>query len=492
MKIELLSICFCKRLLFKEVIVKKDVFSFSFLNSRISSEIIEKNEQFFGYFLGPGLVYMMLNSVGGTYLIQFYTDVLSISGNILTVMPLISKLISGIMIIVVGRMIDNTQTTQGKARPWLLISGVLLSACGILLYIVPQTDYSVQIAWLLVSYNLFFSLAFPVYSLSHALLVPLSTRNTKQRDKLAMLSATGTAIIPGILVTFVMPLVAKTIGVGIAAQKRWISVMCIFSTAALPAVMTEYYFTKERITAQTTNSAQPVTVSLGCQIKACFQDRYLVMILLCNMIIHLCNAFSNNSMLYYCNWVVANSVDSGAFNQILINVIGQFPMGPGIVMLLHLVRKYGKQNVTVIGFLIASIGSLTVLMSGDNLIGILVGLFIKSFGCLPAYVMTAFLAEALDHIECNYGFRCDGIAVSANSIGQNVITGLSQSIFLLGLNKFGYITPEATSQIIIQPNAIQSFFCWCFAGLPMIGYAAIAILIFFYRTEKGRTSVPEA
>ena len=464
--------------------MKRDLFSSPLLNSRIRSEDTQKSEQIFGYFLGPCLVYMMYNGVAGTYLTQFYTDVLGLAGGFLTMMPLVSKLISGIVSIIIGRMIDKTKTSQGKARPWILASGILLAVCGILLYAVPQASYEVQIMWVVISYNLFFSLAFSIYSLSHTLMVPLSTRNTKQRDSLAMLTSTGTAMIPGMLVTIVMPLLVKAIGVGAAAQGRWITVMGILSILAIPATLVEYYFTKERVTAQTQDAAKEETVSFGRQIKACFSNKYWVMVILFTLILHLCSTLSTNSMLYYCNWVLGDSVDSGAFNQILVNAIGQFPMGLGVVALWPLVRKFGKRKVTVIGFMIASVGALVVLLAGDNIVGVLAGLFVKSTGSLPTYVMAALLAEALDHVEHQNGFRADGFSASVNSIGQTVMMGLSQTILLSGINNFGYITPESTAQIIAQPDAIQNFFGWCFAGIPMIGYVACTFIMLFYNAES--------
>ncbi len=100
----------------------------------------------------------------------------------------------------------------------------------------------------MVSYNLFFAFAFTIYNMSHTLMVPLSTRNTKQRDKLAMLTSTGTSMLPGLLVTIILPIMINAIGVGGAAQGRWITVMGILSCLAIPATLVEYYFTKERVT----------------------------------------------------------------------------------------------------------------------------------------------------------------------------------------------------------------------------------------------------
>lgn len=466
----------------------RGIFSSKLLNSRIHSADTQKSEQILGYFVGPCLVYMMYFGIAGTYLTQFYTDVLGLAGGFLTLMPLVSKIISGIASFVIGRMIDRTRTSQGKARPWILASGILLAICGILLYAVPRASYEIQIAWVVVSYNLFFGLAFAVYSLSHSLMVPLSTRNTKQRDTLAMLTSTGTAMIPGMLSTILMPLLISRIGVGEDSQGSWITIMGVLSILAIPATLMEYYFTIERVTAES-DQAKQETISFGKQIVACVQDKYWVMIIAFTLILHLCNSLSSNSMLYYCNWVLGNSVESGATKQILVNMIGQAPMGFGVVILWPLVRKFGKRKVTMVGFTIAALGSLMVLLNADNLTMVLACLFIKSTGAVPTYVMASLLAEALDHVEWKHGFRADGFSASINSIIQTVVMGLAQTLLLAGINAFGYIAPESTSQILIQSDSIRTFFSWCFAGLPMIGYGICAAIMLFYNIESKMSDI---
>lgn len=461
--------------------MKLPLFSSPLLDSRVRGENTTRAEQIFGYFLGPCLVYMAYTALAGTYLTQFYTDVLGLAGGLLVWMPLISKLLAGVAGILIGRLIDRTRTRQGKARPWIFLSGMLLFVCGILLYAVPRASYRVQIAWVVVSYNLFFSLAFSVYSLSHSLMVPLSTRDTKQRDSLAMLTSTGTAMLPGMLSTIIMPLLVRQIGVGDGARGAWLTVMSCLSALAIPATLLEYYFTLERVSDRTDDV--PVA-SFGKQISFCFRDRYWVLVMVFTLLLHLCSNMSTSSMLYYCNWVLGNSVSSGAGKQIAVNMIGQLPMGAGVFLLWPLVRKFGKRKVTVVGFFLAALGSLGVLLSGNRMTMVLGCLIVKSFGSLPTYVMTAYLAEALDHIEWKNDCRAGGFSASVQSIIFMAVMGLSQTILLAGINRFGYITPDSTVQVIAQPAAMQNFFRFCFAGMPMLGYTICAVMILFYGLEK--------
>ncbi len=463
-----------------------NLFSRKVFASRITSENTQKSEMWLGYFFGPCLVYMAYYAIAGTYLTQFYTDVLGMSGMVLTMMPFASKIVDAITNIVMGRIIDKTRTRQGKARPWVLLSGVFMAICGILLYTVPNWNPTIRLVWVVVSYNLFFAFAFTIYNMSHMLMVPLSTRNTKQRDSLAMLTSTGTSMLPGLLVTIILPIMINAIGVGSDAQGMWMLIMGILSMLAIPATLVEYYFTKERVTeegADESGVSKEDAVPFMKQFKACFTDKYWLMIMAFWAIFQIFNMMSTNTMLYYCNWVLGNSVESGTGMQVLVNAIGQAPLGLGIFILWPLVRKFGKRWVMQIGFVIGAIGSLLVLLNPGNLGMVLGGLFIKSIGALPSYVVAAQLAEALDHIEWKNNFRADGFSASINSILITVMAGVGQSIILGGINSFGYIAPSSNVEVITQPAAMQTFFSWCFVGVPMIGYLLGALIMTFYDIE---------
>lgn len=473
---------------------KKSIWDAKFLDSKIHSANTEKKEGIWGYFVGPCFVYMAYYAIAGSYLTQFYTDVIGVGGIFITLMPLFSKIFDAITNIIMGRIIDKTHTRQGKARPWLLLSGICMAIAGCLLYAVPKAGSGAQIVWIIFSYNLYFAFAFTMYNMSHSLMVPLSTRNTKQRDGLAMLTSTGTTMLPGLLTTIILPIMINAFGVGSGAQGTWLTMMSVISIIAFPAVIIEYYFTKERVTEDSTNENgedKNTAVSFQKQISACFHDKYWVMIIGFWAIYNLFNQLSTGTILYYSNWVLGNSVQSGTINQVLVNAIGQMPLGIGIFALWPLVRKYGKRRVAVIGYVIGAVGCLLVMISPKSLPAVLCGLFIKSIGALPTYLNMAFLAEALDHIEYKYGFRADGFSASAMSIAVTLTAGIAQTVILGGVSGLGYIAPKSTTDVISQPAAIQAFFMICFVGVPMIGYLAGSFIFGKYKISDHMDEIQE-
>ena len=128
--------------------------------SRIRSDDVTGKEQWLGYLLGPAGA-LLLNAVLATYLNVYYTDVLRLTslwgGTFLVVFPIISKIIDAVTNVAMGYLIDRTRTSEGKARPWLLLSAPLLTISGILLFTVPNASETVQALWVMLSYNLFYS-----------------------------------------------------------------------------------------------------------------------------------------------------------------------------------------------------------------------------------------------------------------------------------------------------------------------------------------------
>ncbi len=469
---------------------KKSLLDAPIFDSRIKSANTTKAESWLGYFTGPALMFIVYICLGGSYLNQFYTDVLGLSGVFLTWMPAISKAVDAITNIIMGRIIDKTRTRHGKARPYLLLSGPLIILSAFLLYAVPKANPTVQMVWIVVSYNLFFAFAFTIYNMSHTLMVPLSTRNTKQRDTLALLTNAGVNMVPGFLVTIVMPIMINAFGVGKDSQGTWIAMMSVLSCFALPACLLEYYFTKERVTEDAMAAGKDPkedVVAFKEQVKACFGNKYWRLIMGYALIWQLSTVLSTQSMLYYCNWVLARSVDGGTGLQVLVNVIGQAPLGIGVIILWPLVGKFGKRRVTAIGLVIAVVGcALGLLFSFAaevNFTLILVALIIKSIGTVPTYVMAAQIAESLDHIEYSNKFRADGCSASIYSVIITVCTGIASSILLGGISALGYQAPVSNVQEIVQNDGVRSFFTFCFFGTPLISAAVSAVIMLFYKVE---------
>ena len=458
-----------------------------FFNSKIKSDDVKASEKWLGYLIGPSGA-LLLNAVLATYLNVYYTDVLKLTtiwgGAFLTIFPIISKIIDAITNVIMGYIIDHTKTAQGKARPWLLLSAPLLLISGILLFTVPQSSQTIQVIWVMLSYNLFYSFSYTIYNMSHNLMVPLSTRNSEQRGSLSVFNQISTIMMSGILVALVFPMVIMPqLGVD---KSKWIITMSVLSCIALPLTMMEYYFTKERVTLEDIDKPQEEKLPYKNLLKAIFTDKYMVLILLYFLIYTIGTQFKNLGLVYFCNYVLGTYNDGKT--QTLLSVIGGIPMGIGVFAVWPLAKKFGKRNLTLIGFIFYSVGSAICWICPTNMVIVLIGQFIKNIGGLPcSYVFMALFADVLDHLEYKNKFRCDGIAMSIYNIIAVTSVGIVTGLFNLLLSKSGYVAPSlinGETVAAVQSAATKNAITFSFVGLETITAIILIVILAFLNVEK--------
>lgn len=456
-------------------------------HSRIKSDEVKASEKWLGYLLGPAGA-LLLNAVLGTYLNVYYTDVLNLTtvwgGVFLTVFPIVSKIIDAITNIVMGYVIDRTRTNEGKARPWILISAPMLMITGILLFTVPSGNQTVQVIWVMVSYNLFYSLAYTIFNMSHNLMVPLSTRDTEKRGSLSVFNQISTIMMSGIIVALIFPMVVMPmLGVD---KAKWITTMSILSILALPLTLLEYYFTKERVTLEDADKPKEEKVPYKLLLKAIFKDRYMVLILLYFLIYTVGTQFKNLGLVYFCNYVLGTYNDGST--QTLISVVGGIPMGIGIFAVWPLAKKFGKRNLTMAGFVLYAIGSGICWMFPTNMVIVIIGQFIKNIGGLPcSYVFMALFADVLDHMEWKNKFRCDGVAMSIYNTIAVASVGIVTGLFNMLLAKTGYVAPyynAAGELIAVQSESVKNAITFSFVGLETITAVILVVILAFIPVEK--------
>lgn len=466
--------------------MKNGMLSSKLFDSRIHSQNVTGKEKWLGYLLGPCGA-LLLNAVLATYLNVYYTDVLKLTtvwgGAFLVVFPLVSKIIDAITNVIMGYIIDRTKTKQGKARPWLLLSAPLVALTGILLFTVPNAGETVQVIWVMLSYNLFYSFAYTIYNMSHNLMCPLSTRNTIQRGGLSVFNQISTIMMSGIIVALIFPMaVMPLLGVD---QTKWILVMSVLSILSLPLTLLEYYFTKERVTEEQSGSEEKKLPFLT-QLKIVLTDKYMILMFVYFFIYILGTSLKNIGLVYYCNYVLGTYNDG--VTQTMISVIGGIPMGIGIFAVWPLAKKFGKRNVTLAGFILYAIGSAICWAVPTNMAVVLVGQFIKNIGGLPcAYVFMALFADGLDHLEWKSGTRSDGVAMSIYNILAVATVGVATSLFNALISKAGYVAPKLVDGVTVaaqQSQAVKNMITFSFVGLETITGVILAVLLIFLTVEK--------
>ena len=475
---------------------RKDFFENPLFRTKVKSAVVKPNEMLIGYFLAPFLA-LISNAIFASYLNRYYSDVIgwtdkSKFGIFSAVLPIVSVIFVIIGNLLVGRLMDNTRTSQGKARPIMLMSAPLVTiAVGVLFLTPTNSSPLMQMIWMAFSYNMYYAVAYPFYYTSHSSMVNLSTRDQKKRGLLATLSnASGVASL-GIGSSILVPILlqsylfVETDGVidQAASYNHWRVVMIVLCILTFVGIMLEYYNTRERITEENIRlDIKEEKLPMKQQIASCVKEKYWWLIILYFLLFQFGGLVKNGSMSYYCRWMFDGITTESAAGTAMgtLGLIGGIPTAIGMVVAWPIADKLGKQKSIVLGLLISVIGGSVSFLNVHSFVIVCLGVILKGIGSIPAmYVTLALLSDVLDHLEAKNGFRSDGFTMSVYGAIMVGMTGLGNGIINALLTASGY---DATASA--QNDGVGNMLVLCYLGIELICYAILVVLMSFLKVEK--------
>lgn len=453
----------------------------------IATDDVKLPEMLIGYFIGP-FGALLSSGIFTSILQNYFTDVLKLDLTFLTTLQLISTIFIVAANLIVGQLIERTHTMAGKARPWILLSALTLSIASVLMFIVPF-EGTAKMVWIAIAYNLFYAVAYPIYNTANSTLVPVSTRDTKQRSALASFTnvaglgvmGAGSMVFP-MLVSFALK----------ENQYLWFVTMLAIAIFSALTIYLQFRFTRERVTEEGASSEDETqnqkTASLGEQLKAVTSEKWWWIAILFYMGFQWSGAMKNGSMSYFCKWVLDNSffgsADAWGASQSLLAVLGAIPMAVAATFVVPISNKITKRKLAMIGMIFGAVGGVIAGLSHGNIIGVAIGVAMKCLGSAPAcYLILAMLADVIDHIEYKSNIRTDGLTMSIYSSIMVAGTPICNSIFSAILNASGY-DQNAIVGKTVQAASVQSAITVSYIWIETIAYVVCAVLIFMWTVEK--------
>ena len=463
---------------------KSNFWSSPLTRSRITSDDVKMPEMLLGYFIGP-FGALLSSGIFTSILQNYFTDVLKLDLGFLTTLQLISTVLIVAANLVVGQLIERTRALAGKARPWILLSALTLSVASVLMFVVPF-EGAAKMVWIAVAYNLYYAVAYPIYNTANSTMIPVSTRDSKQRGALASFTniaglgvmGCGSMVFP-MLVSFALK----------EDQHLWFVAMLAVAIFSAITIYLQFLFTRERVTEEGRgeDAAPKKAASLGGQLKAVTGDRMWWIVMAFYMLFQWSGAMKNGSMSYYCKWVLDNTffgnADAWGASQSLLSIMGAIPMAVAAVFVVPLANKFGKRMVCGVFMALGAVGGVIAGLGGGHIIPVAIGVALKCLGSSPAcYLILAMIADVIDHIEYRTGIRTDGLTMSIYSSLMVAAT----SIFSAMLNGSGYnqaadVALGTAAQTAGVQAAISVSYIWVETVCYIVG---AVILILFWTVEK--------
>ncbi|MCJ1997140.1 MFS transporter [Lactococcus piscium] len=403
-----------------------------------------------------------------TFAMFFYTNVIGI--NILQVgtILLFGGIVDAISNAFMGVIVDHTKSRWGKCRPYLIFGAIPMAAACFFVFHVPDASASTKYIYALITY-IIYTLA------SAAVLIPqnvlMAAITDDQDDRLAtnMFGSLGTNF--GQLIPSLMTLgLVAFLGNG-SDYKGFNYVILIFGVIGAALTMMAGFNTRERMNMSAIGQQK---ISAKDTLRS-FKNGPWLLVTLITLFIIAQVVVKASTTVYYTTNVLGNPGVSSALLSIL-SIIGV----PITLIIPIIAKKIGKHKLVLMGAAMGIIGNMGLLFTKGSIPGVIAcTAFAAAGSAFITGIVFVMCAETVDYGEWKTGIRVQGFLMAfigfavkvANSIVQLLISGI--------LNSGGF-NGQAKVQTVSAVHAIE----FCYVWLPIIFFAAVIILNYFYKLDK--------
>ena len=166
------------------------------------------------------------------------------------------------------------------------------------MFIVPFADRHRRMVWIAIAYNAYYAVGFPIYNTANSTLVPVSTRNSKQRSTLASLTNIASLGVMGVGSMIFPTLVSMALK---EDQHLWFVAMLGVAIFTALTILLQFRFTRERVTEESAGAekAEKSSASLGEQVKAVTSEKSWWLAMLFYVAFQWGGAMKNGSMTFF-------------------------------------------------------------------------------------------------------------------------------------------------------------------------------------------------
>ncbi len=412
--------------------------------------------------LGSNLAFILVMS----YLTFFYTDIFGIDTMVVSGLMLVSRFIDAFTDPLMGMLGDHTRTKLGKYRPWIVFGAPVLGLLIFLLFTAPDLSADMKIIYVYVVY-IMYSLASTVVNIPYHSLTPVMSQDPYQRTVIVSWKQGMGTVAQFIITIMALPLV-NLFGGG---KQGWAVYGALIGILTTLAFWVCAWGGKKYDKCEMETRQEKQSFNMLKDLRLLYKNKPMMMLMIAFGTDVLANATCSAVNMYYFKYVLQR--------EDLVPVTASVTLFAGIILLPllpALSKKFGKKKLYWLGSFF-SILPLVVLWvkptAGVAILMSMLGVF-GFISRIPGNLGWAMLPECSDYAEWKFGQRADGLMSSSltfiNKFGM-AIGGFIASFFL-GL--VGFVANQE------QPQAVLDMIVFLRFGMPVLGYVASLISMWFY------------
>lgn len=403
----------------------------------------------------------------------FYTDYAGIDASVVGLVMLLSRCFDGVSDVIMGFLVEKTNSKWGKSRPWILWTSLPFAISIVLIYTVPQTTSALQFAYIFVTYNLCTTVCYTALNLPYGSLSAMMTRISKERDMLSIFRMALSPFGKILAVSATLPLI-KVFGDN---QLAWVKVMSIWAVFALLLLLICFYKCKETVVLEKTQKTEKIPARQALRFLALNKYFWIAMTIWTMQNVIAC--ITGIILPYYCKYIFFDDSLYG-----LLYLVETIVMIAVILLVCPtLLRKYGKRNMSLVGIILALIGHLIYLINPLDFNWVVFSCLVRGICFAPLNsVIFGFLGDVVEYGQWKFHLRQEGLIFSGGSVGTKVGSGLTSAILTSLLSYAGYVS--STTGSAVQPQSAIDMIVNLYMYGPILVWVIIIAVLLAYKLDK--------
>ena len=435
-----------------------------------------------------GFAFNMINGIIGSFLTIYFTSAAGLNAGIIATILAVSKIFDGVSDLVMGRIVDRTNTKMGKARVWLLRMTIPFAISTMLLFFVPQNfPDAVKYVYVFLIYNItnavcLTGMLVPFYSM-----VGLVTADSYERGLLGniqqIFQTLGNVFVNS---TFVVLLTKFTESENtIYTQRSFTITLAVYCAIMVVVALFCVFNTKERVRIDSAAASEAGTKAPEKKenvmetVKALLANKYWLLLTLGNFVVFTIIIFYSMGTVFFSQYVL---YDMGQYS-LLANAISiaQFAI---MFVTPVLMTKISKEKIYTFGMLIMALGFVG---SGvfTAAVPLIISNVLKGLGVgLAGGMALGMVADTVTYGKLKTGIDTVGMGNAGISAAQKIGLGLGQAIF-------GWVLAAAGMDAALdqagmhQPQSVSTAITFLYGWVPAIMAGAMfVIFLLFYHCER--------
>lgn len=476
-------------------LLSKGLFNKPFMDSKVKTRTVSRKEKILGHLIGPlGLIFVV-NTIAAL-VEKFFTQqtgamygtdnvgMIQQMGGVYEIIMTVAKVLAIGMGLLNGFLIQKTRSKQGRMRPWYLIFGFVTIIIGAMIFLFPGKTlgnaYWYYFFFLLICYH---TVGSSYFYLFRDTICSLVTRDPKEKTQVKFIRQMSWTLISGVIIGMIVNSVLLPLWLE-KDINGYAILMIILCVIAVPLLLMEYFYTKERIiddVVEEVGLENENKIPLKQQMKALVTNKYFMIMTVLLTISGIVDNFKGGNVQYFYIKFMLDGVNNGE-RFMLYQIVTGIPLGLGAILAYPLARKFGIKNISIVGYACVLAGSILGWIFPSNLYVAMAAGFLRQFGMIPnCYVLATLVCFAFDHVEFKSGFRLEGL------LGVAIITAIQSAIYApfaggyeSSILKLGFVDVQG----VVPNETVTNFMTMSFYLFDIIMSVAFLIGLPFINVEK--------